>query len=182
MSYSIYDPCEGQISDPICDPCLDDVELGRVRGVAFIHRNYVDTLNADPTDDTIWATGVEQGMIKIIPKTTGTYDGGSPVEAPGFGDTETKIIGYKFVASYRDPSLKGNTAFYNSIKRSSVWHFAFRTETLTRISQYPATVIPKAPVEEDMTSQSVWNVDVKFNQADHPVPFDTPVGVFECSF
>jgi len=180
MVYNIYDPCSVDIIDPVCNSCVDDIELGRVRGVCYVHKSYYPTLEADPENAQKWADGIEQGFIKMIPKTSGTFDGGSPVEVPGYGDTESKIIGYKFQLSYKDPSLKGNTPFYNSIKKSSDYHVAFRTETLTRISDNPCTVIPKSPVEEDMTSQAVWNVDVKFNGEDQPVPFDTPADVFDC--
>ncbi len=183
MSYTVYDnPCDQAIVDPVCDPCLDVIELGRVRGTAFIHKNYVATLKADPENLQKWKDGKADGLIKVIPNTSGTSDGGAPVEVPGYGDQESRIIGYKFLVSYKDPVLKANTPFYNSIKESSVWHFAYRTETLTRISDKPCTVIPKSPIEEDMTSHVVWNVDVKFNQKDQPVPFDTPAGLFDCSF
>lgn len=180
MTYNIYDPCDTSIEDPVCDPCNDDIELGRVRGVCYIHESYYATLAADPENATLWATGAAQGLIKVIPKTSGTFDGGAPVEVAGYGDSESKIIGFKFQLSYKDPSLKRNTPFYNTIKNSGNYHVAFRTESLTRISEKPCTVIPKSPVEEDMTSQAVWNVDVKFNQKDQPVPFDTPADVFKC--
>lgn len=180
MSYQVYNPCNTAVVNPVCSPCLDDIELGRVRGVAYIHESYYPTLKADPENRQKWIDGISQGHIKIIPKTSGSFDGGSPVEVSGYGDTETAIIGYKYQLTYKDPTLKGNTPFYNSIKKSSSYHIAFRTQTLTRISDNPVTVIPKTPVEEDMTSQVVFNVDVKFNGEDVLVPFVTPTGVFDC--
>jgi hypothetical protein len=180
MAYSVYDPCEDDIEDPVCDPCTDGIELGRVRGVCFIHKSAIAALLAAPTSAAAWEAARAAGHIKVIPKTTGTFDGGSPVETAGFGDQESKVIGYKFVLDYKDPALVGNTPFYNTISKSSSYHVAFRTETQTRISDKPCTIIPKSPVEEDMSSQVIWNVQVKFSQEDHPVSFDTPAGVFEC--
>jgi hypothetical protein len=178
--YNLYNPCETSVELPVIDPCVNENEGGRVRGIAYVHKSFFATLSADPDNPVVWAQGIAQGQIITIPRTSGTFDGGSPVEVPGYGDTESDVIGFKFVLSYKDPNIKGNTPFYNTIKAASgQYHVAFRTENLTRISDNPCTVIPKSPVEEDMTSRVVWNVDVKFNGEDHPVPFDTPTGVFE---
>src|SRR4051812_12704673 len=119
MAYDIYvDPCEGSVADPECDPCLDNIELGGVRGVCYIHKSYVATVKADPTNPAVWAAGKAAGLIKVIPQTNGTSDGGAPVEVPGFGDQITKLIGYNFQVTYKDPVLAANTPFYNSISHS----------------------------------------------------------------
>lgn len=180
LAYSLYD-CTGAVEAPTCDPCLNDIEHGRVRGVAYIAADYYATLVADPTDISLWTDGVAAGKIFIIPATQGNFDGGAPVEVTGYGDADTKVIGYKFTLTYKDPTLQGNTAFYNSIKNSGNYYVAFRTETLTRISDNPATVKPKAPIEDDLNSEVVWNVEVTYSQPDHSVPFDTPLDLFTCA-
>lgn len=180
LAYSLYD-CEGSIEAPICDPCLDEIEHGRVRGVGYVAKDYVATLQADPETIDAWTAGIAAGKIFIIPATQGTFDGGAPVEVPGYGDVDTKVIGYKFTLAYKDPTLKANTPFYNSIKNSGNYHVAFRTETLTRLSDNPATVKPKSPVDDDLNSEVVWNVEVTFSQPDHSVPFITPVDLFTCA-
>lgn len=181
MSYSVYNPCEGDIVDPVCDPCLDEIEHGRVRGVALVHKNYVASLKADPDNATLWTDGITDKSIYIIPETQGTFDGGSPVEVPGYGDQQSKIVGFNYSAAFKDPSFKNNTAFYNSIKNSGNFHFAWRTENLTRLSNKPVVLIPKSPVAEDLSSEVVWDVEVKWFEKDQPVPFDTPAGVFVCN-
>ena len=182
MSTLIYNPCEEEIFNPQCDPCLDNIEHGRIRSIALIHKNYKPVLESDPENPNIWLDGLQNKLIYIIPETLGSFDGGSPVEATGYGDQSTKVTGYNFVANYKDPNYKGNCNFYNSIKKSANWHFAFRTETLTRISGKPVSIIPKSPIAEDLTSEVVWDVEVKWAEKDQPCPFVTPEGVFSCDF
>ena len=149
--------------------------------MAYIHKSYVAAVKAEPENATVWTDGRTQKLILVIPETLGSFDGGAPVEAPGYGDVESRLIGFKFGLGYKDPNFKGNCPFYNSIKGSSNWHIAFRTEKTTRISGNPVSVIPKAPVTEDLNSVVDWNVDVKWSEADQPCPFDTPDGVFVCT-
>lgn len=178
MSYSIYNPCEEEIIDPIYDPCLDEMEHGRVQSTAYINKNYYPVLMTGPLDATKWAAGIADKSIYVIPATQGSFDGGSPVEVPGYGAQVTKISGYNFSCGYKDPNLKGNTGFYNSIKNSGNWHFAFKTETLTRISAKPVTIIPKSPVADDPASEVIWDVEVKWFEKDQPVPLEVPATVF----
>ena len=181
LAYSLYD-CSGDVTAPVCDPCLlNEIEHGRVRGVAYIANDYYATLAADPENIDTWTDGITAGKIFIIPATQGSFDGGAAVEASGYGDADTKVIGYKFTLTYKDPTLNGNTPFYNTIKNSGNYHVAFRTETLTRISTSPATAKPKAPVADDLNSEVVWEVEVTFSQPDHSVPFVTPVDLFTCA-
>jgi len=181
MSYEVYDPCEEEIVEPLCDRCVTDRELGRVRSICYVHKSYYATLMTDPTNPIIWQTGLSQKLIMIIPETQGSFDGGSPIEVPGFGDQESAVTGYKFVLNYKDPKFKGNAPHYNSMLSSSKWHVGWRTETLTRISGSVATFVPKSPTPEDINGQVVWDTDAKWSQEKHPVPFDTPEGVFECT-
>lgn len=180
MSYSIYNPCGDEVVAPVCDPCLVEMEHGGVRGVGLIHKNYIATLKANPTLKAVWVAGVAAGAIFIIPETQGTFDGGAPVEVPGFGDQLTRITGYNFGAAFKDPNFKGNTAFYNSIIGAGNYHFAWRTETQSRISNKPVAVLPKSPVQEGLQTEVMWDVEIKWFESKQPVPFDTPDGVFVC--
>lgn len=180
MADVIYD-CDDAIIDPSCDPCLTDLEQGRVRSVAFVHKDLYAAISANPGDANTWAQGIADKKIFVIPETQGSFDGGSPVEVTGYGDVATKIVGYEFSVAYKDPSLKANQGFYNTIKGSTKWHVAFRTETQTRFSSKPATIIPKAPVEDDLNSEAVWDVEVKWSEKNQPVIFDTPDDIFTCT-
>jgi len=180
MSYPIYyNSCPDDLPDHLVEDC-PVTEHGRVRSVAFIRSSYLYALLVDPTDSALWQTGILNKDIIIIPATSGAYDGGTTVEGPGYGNQETAIVGAKHVVNYKDPDYKINAEFYNAMKYMRQWHFAFVTETLTHIFESGiATVLPKAPVQDDMNSEVVWEVEVRVSQPDSPVPIDTPAGVFE---
>ncbi len=80
MSY--YFPtsnCGGDaIPDYTCNPCVTP-EFGRVRSVALVHSSYVATLQANPTNETLWTTGVDTGVVYAVYKTQGSYDGEPPL-------------------------------------------------------------------------------------------------------
>lgn len=193
-------PCVDEIIDPVCDPCLDNVEHGRIRGIAYIHKSYKPTLeekmealktalasgNANDITtakselNTAWTDGISAKSIFVIPETIGTFDGGQPVEGSGYGDSESRLVGYSFVLSYKDPSLEGNEPFYNTISRSNGWYVISRTESLTRISNNPVTIIPKSAVTDDTNSEVVWDVEVKWKGKTQPKFYKDMVEFFVC--
>lgn len=177
---SIYYPegCEAEVPDHICDPCPSP-EHGRVRSIAFIKSSFSFTDQSDPTE---WVTGINNRDIIVIPEVLGSFDGGAAVEGPGYGDQSTKVTGYNFSLLFKDPNYRENCAFYNGIKNARNYKIAWRTETQTHISDNTVSVIPKQPVTEDLASEVVWDVEVKFAQADLACPFDTPPGIFAQCF
>ena len=178
MAYTVYYPsgCEAEVGNHYCNPC-DDPEYGRVRGTAFIAADFSFT---DPSSATEWRNGILAKKIIIIPETNGTFDGGSEVEGPGYGDQASKLTGYNFSATYNDPNYKNNADFYNALKRSRSWKFAYKTATQVHLTQNTVSVIPKNPVTDDITAEVTWNVLVKWSEGDLPVPYDEPVGIFTC--
>jgi hypothetical protein len=178
MPYAVYYPsgCASTVPDHYCNPC-ETPEHGRVRSVAFIASDFEFT---DPSDPTEWQQGVADKKIILIPETNGSFDGGSEVETPGYGDQQTKLVGYNFQLTYNDPNYKLNADFYNAIKLSRSFRMAYRTETLVHLTQNTVSVVPKNPVAEDLTSEVVWNVLVKWSEGDLPIPYDVPAGIFNC--
>lgn len=178
MAYSVYYPsgCSTSVPDHYCDGC-PVIEQGGIRSVAFIKEGFDFT---DPTNPTQWQAGIASKDIIIIPNVFGDFDGGSPVEAQGYGDQATRLTGFNFQLTYNDPDYKNNADFYNAIKRSTVYRIAYRTQTLTHISENNVTVIPKNAVATELTSALGWNVLVKWSEGDLPVPYDTPAGIFTC--
>lgn len=178
---SVYYPagCDALIPDHVCDPC-ETIEQGRVRSVAFIKKDFVFT---DPSSPTQWRTGFLADKIIIIPQTKGTFDGGAEVEGPGYGDQSTRLTGYNFSANFEDPNYKKNCGFYNNLKNSREWRFAYRTGSQIHITDTVVQVIPKNPVADDLNSEVVWNVIVKWSDNDLPCPFDVPPGTFDaCTY
>ena len=87
MAYTYYPSgCETSIPRHYCNPC-ETPEHGRVRSVAFIASDFEFT---DPSDPTEWQQGIDDEKIIIIAETNGSFDGGSEVETPGYGDQQTK--------------------------------------------------------------------------------------------
>jgi hypothetical protein len=69
--------------------------------------------------------------------------------------------------------------FYNSIKGSRNFHFAYASETILRISDEPVTIIPTNPIANDLKQEVVWDVQVKWTSDNFSDEFDTP-DVFTC--
>lgn len=174
---SIYYPagCDAQIPDHVCDPC-EVIEQGRVRSVAFI-KNTVAFI--DPSNPTEWQNYFKQGLIHIIPATKGTFDGGAEVETPGYGDQVTRLTGYNFTLTYQDPNFKKNCNFYNIIKNSRQYTVAFRTSTQILMVNATVQIIPKVPITDDVNSEVVWEVVVKWSDNDVPCPYDAPPTIFD---
>jgi len=174
---SVYYPtgCDDLVPAHYCDSC-ESPELGRIRSVAFIK----NTLTfSDPSSPTEWEAGFASGEIFLIPFTNGTYDGGAEVESPGYGDQATRITGYNFQVTYNDPNYRNNCDFYNALKDSRQYKFAFRTETQIHLTDTTVSVIPKNPVTDDVNSAVVWSVTVKWAGKELPCPVDVPEGIFD---
>lgn len=178
MAYNVYYPsgCDAAVGDHYCNPC-EAKEHARVRSVAFISNDFTFT---DPTSPTQWAAGIAAKKILVIPETNGTFDGGSEVLSPGYGDQVEQLTGYDFQLTYDDPNYKLNADFYNAMKRSRNWRFAYRTETQTHLVNVRVQTIPKNPVTENVTDEVKWVVLVKWSDSDLPIPYNTPSGIFTC--
>ena len=178
MAYTIYYPsgCDSEIPDHLCSNC-DDIEHGRVRSIAYIKTSFSFT---DPSNPTEWRTGILNKSIIIIPDVNGTFDGGAETEGDGYGDQQTKLLGYNFTLQYKDPNYKANALFYNEIKKSRNYYVAYRTETQIHFSDVTVQVIPKNPVTAATTDEVVYDVTVKWSNGDIPTPYDAPAGTFTC--
>lgn len=176
---SIYGNCDIEVAPPICNPCAN-VELGGVRGIAFIHKDAVDKILATPSASIQWALLIDQKQIFIIPETRGTFNGGEIITQPGFGNLATQKVGFNFSIEYDDPGYKDNCAFYNLIMQTNAYHIAFITETQIKISSVTVSITPTAPITEDITEQAVWHIVVDWQDKLQPCPSPMPDDVFKC--
>ena len=178
MAYTIGYP-DGCVEEDVhheCDDC-EAQEGARVRSAFFVLESYEF---ADPTSVAEWQQAIEDGNVTVIPKTNGSFDGGTPNYGPGFGDQLQNYINSTFKATFRDPNLKSNYDFYEGKKKSLRWKFGFRTASLVWISDVICTVAPKAVVADDTTAGVYWEVDVSWISKNHPEPFTAPANIFEC--
>lgn len=175
---SIYYPsgCDSSLQDHVCDPC-PTTEGGRIRSIAYVHKDFEFT---DPADPSEWETGIASGDIIVIPETNGSFDGGTPTFGTGYGSTNQRYLGSEFKINYKDPNWYGNCDFYNTIRNNRNFKIAFCTENYVRISTATATVYGKDPVQDDLNSEVVWEVEVTFKQSDTPCPYAIPDGIFTC--
>lgn len=176
---SLYYPSSacggGTIADYACNPC-PEYEYGRIRSIAFVKNTFTFT---DPTSSTEWTTGVNNGDIIVIWKTSGTYDGGTTAELVGFGDSATENGNTTHVLTFKDPNYADNCDFYNSIKGSSDYTTAFRTSSQIHLAGAPVTITPKNPIADDINSVVTWEIQLKWTNPDSPCPYDTPSGIFD---
>lgn len=169
--------CDELIPDHDCNPCAD-TEFGRIRAAAFIKVGFEFL---DPTNLAEWEAAIQNKDVILIPQTNGELPDPSENEVDGFGDVDTKLLGFEYAAQFNDPNYKGNCDFYNAIMYAQgKYRFMYKTSSQGHITQVPVTIIPKQGVENDLNSQVLWKVTVKWKHNLHPCPFDFPEDVLEC--
>ena len=174
--------------------CLGCVvtEQGRVRGVAYISTAYMadaftpnGLINRSEVQSmTWWETGITNGSIFVVPRTSGTFDGGSANMVAGYGDVGEMSSGKTFTLVVNDPDHTDNEEFYAAIASApGSYHVAWRTGSELRISEKPVNIDPTDPIEDDVNSPVVWTANVTWDQKRKTVQiFDLePVkSIFEC--
>jgi len=161
-----------------CDPC-NEVENGGVRSVCLIKSGTEITI---PLNLQEWTAAVEAGNIIIIPDSRGTFDGGTPKMGNGYGNRKEKKLGDDFVLAFKDPSFAPNSEFWADAEKIEDWNLAWRTDTQLFIAGSEATLTSKSPVEEDIESEVVWNVEAKWFSKNKPsvTPFAPVKSLFKC--
>jgi hypothetical protein len=148
-----------------------DLENGGVRAVGFIVADYVPFTGTGlinkaivETDD-YWETGITDGKIHIIANTRGTYDGGSAVTTPGWGDVKEVVLGKNMTLVFNDRDHKQNEEFYAAMANApGVYHAAWRTDRELRISETPVNIDPVDNTEEGVDSVVAWACTVTWTQ------------------
>ena len=154
-----------------CDPC-NNVERGRVRSIVM-----VDPLG-DLTMEELaelalekWKQGIDSGQITLLPRTIGSFDGGTPIEGDGYGDETSRLIGYNYALDAKDPSYVANIAFWQAAEKKT-WWLAYRTESLIHFVKGSVKVQAKAPVEEGLDTDVVWNLHFAWASDEKPTAKD----------
>lgn len=173
-----YPNCDDIIPLHTCDPC-ESKEFGRVRSVALVKKSFEFT---DITSPTEWQTGIASGDIIVIPDTNGELAEPSPNEGEGFGDNATDLINYGFELTFQDPNYKSNCDFYNAIKGKRLFKLAYVTSSQVHLTDVTVTIIPSAPIANDLNSRVTWNVVAKWVSENLPCPSDKPDGIFDACY
>lgn len=157
--------------------CLDcpPKELGKVRSLYLKKLGFTWSDAENPAE---WDTAVANGNVIIFPATSGSV-AVDPKTSDGYGDTAEDLDSYTFTMDVHEPNFLKNVPFWNAVKRSKVWCVGWRTETQCQESAVACTFIPKTPTPAGITDKVDINLQIKFVQADLPVPFTAPAGVFD---
>lgn len=173
MSAYYYDNC-ATLPPIVCNNCQTK-ELGRVRSVWFQRSDFAFT---DITDPAEWNDAICNQDIYVFPNTRGSLEMAETMEQ-GFGDTEESLSSYTFTLNLMERTYPENCDFWNAIKKSNQFLVGWRTSSKVYLSSVTAVVVPKAPVADNLKESVLWNVIVKFTQANIPCAITMPNGVFD---
>ncbi len=171
------DSCAASIPALSCDPCSPK-EKARVRSLGFLNAKH--TL-ADPSLPAQWTDAVLNSKAYILPFVAGKVTM-EPVKEKGYGDIEEILVGYKFKVEVEEPNYAANALFWNAMKNSKNQKCVYRTESKIHISTNPVSIVPMAPVEDDLNKNVVWKIEISWTQEGICLPIATPAGIFDACF
>ncbi len=159
----VYKQCGGTQASKhyFCDPCSENVEHGGIRSVFLVKTN-VDIGSLPEIEQAL-----ESGDLIVIPKSRGSFDGGSPKMGAGYGDQKERLLGYDFTANVKVPHYQENYEFWQWAEQQE-WRFGFWTEKTAHLTEKTVTLNVKAPIEEDIETEIGWNVEVKWFDRKRP--------------
>lgn len=160
--------CETEIPYHECAPC-DPGEYGRIRQAAFVKKSYVFT---DITDASEWQTAVQNKDVFLIPATHGELAEASPKVGTGYGDIPESLNGYDFQVTFFDPDYIQNCDFYNALVGSRDFKLMYKTSSKGHLTNVAVTIIPVAPIADDLNARIEWKVIVKWSDLTHPCPVE----------
>jgi hypothetical protein len=171
--------CRPSIPDFIDPEC--NFESGRVVALAFIHKDIHAAIYADPTNASLWVDGDYSADLHIFQEVRGSFDGGSPIDVPGIGNQDTRVINADRTLTTAIQGVKSNEGFWNEIVKSHQYRVAFviggSYQTLF-MNNVDTNIFASAPVEEGLDTGVFWNCVSKWKDINSPQSSDVPVGVF----
>ena len=167
--------CDLVIPDYNCNTC-EIPELGVVRGLALVKKDYVFT---DPSNATEWTTAITDGNVLVVPETAGSMDS-SPLYGKGYGGQKQRLIGDEYTLNAIAGNYKANCGFWNTVKFANIFKLAFVTESLVHVTDVPVSISPKAPIQDDSNTEVAWNIEFTWTSRYSACPFDKPAGIFDC--
>jgi hypothetical protein len=171
--------CRPNIPEFISPEC--DFESGRIVGIAFIHRDIASAIYADPTNSSLWVDGDYASDLHVFGEVRGSYSGGSPIDVPGIGNQDTRVINADREITVAIQGVKSNEAFFNEIVKSHQYRVAFVVggsyQTLF-MNNVDTSIFAGAPVEEGLDSAVNWACAIKWKDINNPQSSDVPTGIF----
>jgi hypothetical protein len=156
-----------------------DKEKGKIRH-AFIYKSTFSFVS--PENQNEWTNGLNAGDIQILWGVNGSYDGGTVTEDVGFGDQEFTNGGRTHIVNIKDPNYYDNCDFYNALSQTQEFKFGYVTENYTHFTDVVCKFLAKNPVQEDIKSIVLWELEVKWSGDNSPCPYNKPANVFDRPF
>lgn len=162
----IYKDCieESEGLQYICDPC-EITEAGGVRSLCLLKKG---TIIPNPYTQLDIDILVGAGLMHVMAETRGMFDGGTPKMITGYGDNKERNIGSDYVLQVKDPIFADNYDFWQVVEKIEDWNIAFRTETQLAVVSDDVTITTKAPAEEGLDTEVVWNIECKWFSKNKP--------------
>jgi hypothetical protein len=161
-----------------CDPC-EKTEGGGIRSFMAIRSGITIAV---PLNLTALTAQVESGDVIILPATRGTYDGGTPKMVAGFGSQKERRTGADYVLQVKAPTYAENAGFMEALEKTDKWNLAFATETQLHIVTDDCNFTTKAPIEEGIDTDVLWNIEAKWFSKTKPTvtPISPIVTLLKC--
>lgn len=173
----IYKDCidESEGLQYTCDPC-NETEGGGIRSLCLLKKGAVIP---NPYVKADIEALVLANQLWVMAETRGTFDGGVPKMVTGYGDKKERQIGADYTLQVKDPIYADNYEFWQGVENVEDWNVAFRTETQLAVIYSDCTITTKAPAEEGLDSEVVWNIEVKWSAKIKPELIPFVIGSFE---
>jgi hypothetical protein len=178
MAY--YPSACSEIPENDCTVCV--TELARVRKCAIIHKSIISDILADIENINVWDIGRSIGKIFVYPETQGEYDGGVPITVRGFMSAEETVMANQFSATIKEPNYIGNRNHWNALFGNRNFYLVFCSETIMRVSTKPVTIIPIAPIANDLKQEVVWGFTAKWTDDQFPTEYNVFDAAFDCEY
>jgi hypothetical protein len=111
----------------------------------------------------------------------GTYDGGSPIDVPGVGNQDTRVINADRTMTITVPGVKGNEGFWDEFSKSNDYRVAIVVGgdyNLLLINNVDTSIFASPTVEEGLDTEVNWNVAIKWKDRNNMKSSDVPTGIF----
>ena len=165
---------------PTHQSCTCEAEMGRVRGVALIHKSFYNQVIIDPENPVVWQAGVNLGMIVLLPETNGEYNA-DPINGRGYGYSEETFVAFNHIVTYQDPDFYGNVDHYNAINGSRNYYLAFITETMLHLEQRPCNLTVNLPIKNSVKDDVLYTITARWTHDQLPQQYLKLDNVFVCN-
>jgi len=167
-----------EISTHDCEGC--EIELARVRAVAFVHKSFYSTLISDIEDVNVWVDGRDANKIFVYPFVNGEFSGGTPIVGRGFAKAEETLMAYNFSLDFVIPNYEGNVAHWNALRGSRNYYVIFCSETKMHVTNRVCTIVPKNEVKNDLKQEVIWSCTSKWTSDSFPTIYNILEEAFDC--